>query len=182
MLVRVRSPAKTKEKSVSFSLFFCRRSKQIYLLASGLEMQGDVFSPRKNRLNRLSCAGRAPRSPGRKESGRRPSLFFCPAKPSKFICCRCQIGSVWRRGQSDGLDDSPIDGEMSGRAFFSRTGRRQKKRGSFASPCYDLGSLPDCVINFFSSDFTRRSSFLRSSSGGRFSGLIPRCPSMSRTL
>src|SRR5690606_27969142 len=44
------------------------------------------------------------------------------------------------------------------------------------------GSLPERFSSFFSSDFTRLSSFLMSSSAGRCSGWMPRWPSMPRTL
>ena len=37
-------------------------------------------------------------------------------------------------------------------------------------------------INFFSSLFTLRSNFFRSSAGGKSSGFIPLCPNISLTL
>ena len=65
---------------------------------------------------------------------------------------------------------------LSVEAFFSNQQTILHQQPSLRS-----GSFPDCAANFFSWDFTRHSSFLISSAGGRSSGWMPRCPSISRT-
>ena len=52
-----------------------------------------------------------------------------------------------------------------GRSVFSNQQTTLHQQPSSRS-----GSFPDCAANFFSCDFTRRSSFLISSAGGRSSG------------
>lgn len=53
----------------------------------------------------------------------------------------------------------------------------------FYKNCYNLsfklGNFPAFDASFFSCDFTLRSNFLISSDGGKSSGLIPLCPSIS---
>ena len=53
---------------------------------------------------------------------------------------------------------------------------------SFVVPFFNCFGNSLCLIIFFSADFVRRSSFFRSSSDGNSSGIIPRSPSIFRTL
>ena len=77
-------------------------------------------------------------------------------------------------GPKDGIRKPATGGWRAGAR--TRDARGHSKHYSIVS-----GNLPDRFSSNFSSDFTRRSSFLISSSGANLSGLIPRRPSISRT-
>jgi hypothetical protein len=90
--VRVLSRAKKKRRRQS-SLFFCPGRKPTAWLSSGLEVKNDVFSPRKNRLNRLS--GRddeVARQKGVLSKVTPVFSFFCPGrKPTAWLSLGLEV-------------------------------------------------------------------------------------------
>ena len=114
-----------------------------------------------------------------------PSSFFCPRSNCLALCFGVGKSSgmsppKFPLGAGTDSDHFYHLGKMVGWPFqpYDFTVRLP---GNVHSSLAPFGSATVLII-FFSSDATRRSSFLRSFSGGRSSGLMPRSTSRFRTL